>query len=415
MIKQSISTDSLRPQELEAVYTISKVVAEAIDIDTALEEIIKLARPIFIFDNAVLFLQGEQDDDLEPKFARAIGRGRSSAADLVWGGKAAQEAITTGQNSIQEADIKQDEDRLDQHFFLGLPMIVTGNIIGALVFTRFGGPVYTDDQINLAEFIATHVTQLLQHQRFMERIATLEAERRLAQLQEDFIATVSHELNTPLGFIKGYTTTLLREDTTWDPKTQRDFLSIIDEEADRLNELIDNLLDSSRLQSGAMGMNFQEFDILGLIYDLTSRFADRYPELEINVHSKPKVYLVTADPNRLTQVLDNLISNTAKYAPNSAINITLKPMGDEFQITVADNGPGIPAMHLGHLFKRFYRVPERSAGVRGSGLGLFICERIITAHDGEISAQSEVDQGTIIKIILPVNQLTEKKTPVKEV
>src|SRR5690606_17808952 len=114
-------------------------------------------------------------------------------------------------------------DRLQQRFFLALPLLAGGSAIGALVFVRFGGPEFTKAQINLAQYIAAHVTQVLEHKRLVERIASLEAERRLSQLQSDFIAMVSHELKTPLGFIKGYSTTLLRPDASWTREDQLEF------------------------------------------------------------------------------------------------------------------------------------------------------------------------------------------------
>ena len=153
MIPKPNDTGSLRPQELEAIYAISNVVAEAVDIDTALDTIVGLARPVFIFDNAVLYQKGEENGTLEATFARAIGRGRSSEADLAWGEVAAKEAIDTAQNYLNEPKIQEGTDRLDQRFYLGLPMMVGGKVIGALVFIRFGGPPFTDDQINLATFL----------------------------------------------------------------------------------------------------------------------------------------------------------------------------------------------------------------------------------------------------------------------
>ncbi len=99
---------------------------------------------------------------------------------------------------------------------MGLPLRLAGQSKGVLVFIRFGGPVFTPDQISLAEFIALHVAQILERKQLVNQIANLEAKRRLDSLQDDFIAMISHELLTPLGFIKGYATTLLREDTSWD-------------------------------------------------------------------------------------------------------------------------------------------------------------------------------------------------------
>lgn len=395
-------TASLRLEELEAVYAISKIVAETIELDDTLDQIVKLARSVFIFDTFVLYALREGHPLPEPIFARAIGRGRSKEADLTWGEDAARQVMASGQNYIHESKLRKETDRLKQHFFLGLPVTVSGEVVGALVFIRFGGPTYTADQINLAEFIATHVSQFLQHQRLVDRIASLEAERRLARLQQDFIAAVSHELNTPMGFIKGYTTTLLREDTQWDEKTIKEFLHIIDDEADRLSELIDNLLDSSRLQSGTLAMNFQDLDLNATINEILERLRHRYQNLVTQVDIQPQNLKIQADPKRLGQVLDNLISNAAKYAPRSKITISISADDKRIRISVKDEGPGIPPEHLDHIFKRFYRVPERSAGVRGSGLGLYICNQIVRAHGGEISVESSVGSGATFHVLLPL-------------
>ena len=124
-----IDTQSLRPNELEAIFAISKVVAETIDIDEALDRIFKLVRQVLIFDNVVIYFT-HPSDELEPVFARAIGRGRSSPGDLSWGDIAAREVIKTGQKYIYQSQPAQDADRLDQHYFLGLPMLVSGKLVG---------------------------------------------------------------------------------------------------------------------------------------------------------------------------------------------------------------------------------------------------------------------------------------------
>jgi K+-sensing histidine kinase KdpD len=418
MANKVTETSSLKPKELEAVYAISNVVTETIDIDESLDQITKIARKVFIFDSAVIYLleegkDGKEGEDIEPFFARAIGRGRASAEDLKWGDMAALATIDMGDVYIQESEIIQGEDRLDQDFYLGLPMIVGGNITGALVFIRFGGPQYTDDQILLAKFITSHVSQLFEHKRLVERVANLEAERRLTRLQDDFIAMVSHELNTPLGFIKGYTTTLLRQDTEWDQNTRDEFLRIIDEEADRLNELIENLLDSYRLKSGTLEMKIKPTKINSLFQSILDRLNTTDINLDIKISTTPSDLVVLCDAKRLTQVINNLINNASKYAPNSTLTITAKPNGKNIYISVSDTGPGIPENHLEHLFKRFYRVPERSAGVRGTGLGLYICQQIIAAHEGEISVTSTLNKGTTFHILLPAPSTPESQKEVK--
>ncbi|MBT6150435.1 MAG: hypothetical protein HOH75_00405 [Chloroflexi bacterium] len=213
---------------------------------------------------------------------------------------------------------------------------------------------------------------------------------------------VSHDLNTPLGFIKGYTTTLLREDTEWDEAAKKEFLSIIDEETDRLSDLIENLLDSSRLQDQTLPMEFEIVNIDGLTKTHIERLQFIYPNLEMNVDVKEKNIRAKVDPKRFSQVLDNIINNATKYAPHSKVNVKIDNNDSEIIIKIEDDGPGIDPKHLANLFDRFYRVGDQGDGVRGSGLGLYICKQIIHAHNGKISVESDIDEGTCFTILLPI-------------
>ncbi len=407
-------TGSLRPKELEAVYAISRAVAQSVDIDAALDDIIQLSRPVFIFDSVVLYLSREANL-LDACYARLIGRGQSAEGELAWGDAVAYESFNTNQVIIRrEETAGWETDRLGLHFFLGLPLRQGERLLGSLVFSRFGGPPYSPDQIHLAEFIGIHVSQLLSSQQLVERIASLEAERKLDQLQKDFIATISHELCTPLGFIKGYATTLLREDAAWDESTRREFLQIIDEEADRLRELIDNLLDSSRLQSGTMKMDFQTMRLDSLLKDISVRTCSRNKDIAIELDIKKPDLRCQIDPTRVAQVLDNLLNNALKYAPGSPVLISLDVVDGKAHIVVRDKGPGIDPEHIEHLFKRFYRVPGKNSSIRGTGLGLFICRQIVEAHGGEISVDSKLGEGTAFHIYLPSIQLETISTQIHQ-
>jgi signal transduction histidine kinase len=240
----------------------------------------------------------------------------------------------------------------------------------------------------------------VENHHLVERVAKLEAERWLRRMQDDFVTTISHELRTPIGFIKGYATTLLREDTKWDDNSRREFLTIIDEEADRLHKLIEDLLDSSRLKAGTMFMQLQPVRIDVMLREIVVRSTTRYSSLSVQLHADQDV-VVMADPTRITQVFDNLLSNAVKYAPGSEIVISLKKSNSNCIISVEDHGPGIAEEHLGHLFERFYRVPETRIANHGTGLGLYICKEIINGHGGEISVSSEVPRGTTFTISLP--------------
>lgn len=396
-------SDMLNSRELEAIFAINRVVTRATELDASLDEIIGIAREVFIFDNVVLYIP-EAEDSLEPSYARAIGRGRNSEADLAWGESTALEVLQSGHMMVRE-EVSGDflEDRMNLRHFLGIPLTIGERHIGALIFVRYGSPAFTPQHTHLAEYIAGHIAQLCEHGNLVTRISRLEAERQLERLQDDFVATVSHELRTPLGFIKGYATTLLREDITWDDASRREFLTIIDEEADRLSELIDNLLDSSRLQSGTLHMEFQPLRLDTMIRDLPLRGRSFDDNLSISLDIQARDVQVQADPTRLAQVFDNLLGNASKYAPGSQVTISLLTNGDAAQIRVSDNGPGIPPHHLEKIFGRFYRVPSQNRSIRGTGLGLFICRRIINAHGGEITAESAPGEGTTFNLFLPLD------------
>lgn len=389
--------------ELNAVYAIARIVAETFDTEAGLDAIFRLARTIFIFDVASLFLHDDEEGTFEPAYALALGRGRSREAELAWGEPAAREAYRTGQTVLRQEDAGPSiEGRERRRDYLGLPMLVHGRCVGGLVFGRFGGPAYPPEQIRLGEFVAWHVGQLLENRRMARRIATLEAQRELARMQDEFISTISHELRTPLGFIKGYVTTLMREDTDWDANSREEFLEIIDEEADRLRALIDNLLDSSRLETGSLGMTREPTRISTLIRDTSSRTKSAYPEMKLEAAVEEDIPVMQIDPTRIAQVLDNLLSNAHKYAPDATVTVRSRVNEKDLLIEVLDDGPGIRAEHLPRLFERFYRVPGGSKGIRGTGLGLHICSKIIEAHGGEIGVRSEHGEGTHFTITLPI-------------
>jgi signal transduction histidine kinase len=393
----------LRPRELEAVYAISQSVAHATDTDSALDEIVQLARPVFIFDNIVLY-EWRHEHALEPTFARAIGRGRFREADLAWGEPIAVDAYQNGQTILRVEEVQEAiKDRTNVRHMLALPMVLGDERVGALVFIRFGGPDFTPDHVHLAEFIAAHVAQLLGRQQLVDRIASLEAKRRLEGLQDDFISMISHELITPLGFIKGYATTLLREDAIWDDATRREFLSIIDEESDRLRELIGNLMDSSRLQADNMQMTFQATRLDTVLRDVSLRARSRFEDLDIQLDIESPGIQIQADPTRLAQVFENILFNAVKYAPGSPVVIRLFTRDKLACVQLSDRGPGIPTEYLEKIFQRFFRVPSPGEAARGSGLGLYICQKIVQAHGGEIKAESILGEGTTFVIYLPLS------------
>jgi signal transduction histidine kinase len=392
-------------QFLDKFLIISQIIGHASDWKTALDQILPLVRETFIFDNLVFYLSGSETPNFEATYARAVGRGRSVGAEITWGDLVGSQVLKTQSLSLQQPlKTNAEANRLEQPFVLGLPVKVRDQLVGALVFIRFGGPIFDKDNINIALLISEEISHLFERRKLKDEIYSLEAEKQLARLQENFISTISHELLTPLGFIKGYATTLLRSDTSWDETSRHEFLTIIDEETDRLQELIDNLLDSSRLQSGTMRMEFQPVRVDAMIRDVIMRARMTHKNLQVLLKMESQGQLIQGDPRRLSQVIENLLSNAIKYAPGAAILISLSGEKDHMKITFQDNGPGIPAQYIPHLFERFFRNPEQAINVRGTGLGLYICRQIIEAHKGQISIDSYVGEGTTFYITLPCEQ-----------
>jgi signal transduction histidine kinase len=367
----------------------------------ALNSLLLMLRKIFVFDNLAIYLVENAGSVPEAVYARSVGRGRGKEAEASWGEEIANQVVATDKIVVTSPSSLPSTDRTALPYLLGLPLkLSTG--IGAIVFVRFGGPEYSAEQMALALLATAQTARIFESRALRDTKNQLEIARQRAQFQDDFIATMSHELHTPLGFIKGYTTSLLRSDTVWDPATQHEFLNIIDEESDQLVTLIDRILDSARLQSGSMSMDFQPVRLDSLLRDVVMRIQSRHKDLQI-VQDLMPVSPIQADSVRLAQVFGNLIDNAIKYAPGSRISISLKVDANKQTVIFADQGPGIPSEHLPFLFERFYRVSSHSTK-RGAGLGLFICKQIIQAHHGQISVNTTPGKGTAFLIELPVHE-----------
>jgi signal transduction histidine kinase len=387
---------------LSFLQELMKIAAHADDLRTNVEKFILALRKEFVFDNVAVYLHDKATQNLEIVYARAIGRSKTAEADAAWGEDFAGQVVKKGQLLLRDPKPEvSPEDRLHQAYLLGLPIRQGTLARGAMVFVRFGGPIYEDQHVAVAALAGEMLSMLFERAAWAELHTELEDLKRQMQLQEDFVSTISHELRTPLGFIKGYSTSLLRQDTSWDEETQKEFLMIIDEEADRLSLLIENVLESARLQSKTLPLRFQPLRLDGVLRDVTLRIRARHKDLDVNaqLESVPPVF---GDGVRLAQVFENLFTNALKYAPNSPIDILLRQVGNNIVISFIDHGPGIPKESLPLIFERFYRVRgERT--VTGTGLGLYICKQIIQAHRGKIWAESTPGHGTTFLIELPIN------------
>ncbi|MDX1567080.1 MAG: ATP-binding protein [Longimicrobiales bacterium] len=224
--------------------------------------------------------------------------------------------------------------------------------------------------------------------------------RRLEQVRRDFVANASHELKTPLTSVRGFAETLLEDDPPVEIRLQ--FLRSIRDNTVRLQRLVDDLLDLSRLESGGWVARPQEVAVASTTRDAWKSMEDRAEakSLSFEIHGDAEVQ---ADPAGLSDVLRNLLENSVQYTPEGgSVRVDVRPRGETVDIEVTDTGIGVPSASLPRIFERFYRAdPARSREAGGTGLGLAIVKHLVEAMDGDVTASSRLGRGTTIRISLP--------------
>ena len=237
--------------------------------------------------------------------------------------------------------------------------------------------------------------------------------RNVERMKTEFVASVSHELRTPLTSIKGFTRTLLDDtDGYYDRDTQAEFYQIIDQECDRLVRLINDLLNVSRIEAGrALELNPKPIDLESLISKVATSqqsYTTRH-KLELDVASD--LPAVIADEDKVDQMLTNLLNNAIKYSPDGGtVLVSARNTGSEIEVSVKDEGVGIPKDHMDKIFARFHRVQggdARHAG--GTGIGLYLVKHLAEAHHGRIWVESEIDKGSTFSFTLPLTQPAEER------
>ncbi len=228
-------------------------------------------------------------------------------------------------------------------------------------------------------------------------------EREQEEQRSTFISVISHELQTPIAIIKGYAATLARADVQLETHALRSRLVAIEEEADRLNKLVGNLLYASRIQAGGLHMEAAPLELVSLIQGVVRRLQARSPDVVISTMLPPNLPTVMADRERIEEVLQNLLDNAIKYSPRQReIMISCRATGEEVIVSVKDSGMGIALREQEQIFARFHRVGDPMAqATPGAGLGLYICRAIVEAHGGHIWVESTLHQGSSFSFSLP--------------
>jgi two-component system sensor histidine kinase KdpD len=278
--------------------------------------------------------------------------------------------------------------------------------VGAIVLVRgSGSPDFTTNDDRLLSAVANQLGLAVERLRLREEATDAEVLRRTDELRTALMNAVSHDLRTPLSSIVASAGSLLQEEVAWTDEQRREFARVVLDEAERLNRVVGNLLDLSRIRAGAIRPEKGWYDLGSLVTEVVGRFQRTASGRVLTVDLPEDLPPVEFDYVEIDQVLSNLIENASRHTPATAdICISIRLQGEEAEVTVADSGPGVPEDALQRLFTPFYAGPSRDGPPRGSGLGLAIARGLVEAHGGRIWAENRPEGGARFVFTLPLTR-----------
>jgi two-component system sensor histidine kinase KdpD len=289
-----------------------------------------------------------------------------------------------------------------------IPLAARQAVVGVLrLHLRDGDPPPDAAAMRLLTTFAAQAGLFIERSKLARQAGRAQLLEESDRLKSALLSSVSHDLRTPLAAIKASATVLLQEDAALDPTTRSDLLAGINEETDRLNHLVGDLLDQSRIEAGALRLKRDWCDMDELIRAVVRRLGSALEVFRVQLDLPADLPLVFADYVQVDRVISNLLDNAVRFAPpGSAIDIAARAEGNRLTVAVTNQGPAIPARLHPHLFDKFYRISEDRSPSMGTGLGLSICKGIVEAHGGRIWAESPVtgESGTRFAFTLPVRE-----------
>lgn len=291
------------------------------------------------------------------------------------------------------------QDNVGTH---AVPLLVGEVRIGTLVVRRrAGGTALRAADDRLLAAAGTQLTQAIERERLRGEALEAEVLRRTDELKSALLDAVSHDLRTPLASILAASGSLRQRDVEWSDEQRAEFADSIDEEARRLDRLVGDLLDLSRIEAGVLSPRKGWYDVGALVEDVTGRLRPLTAAHRVRVQIPEDLPPVLLDYVEIDQVLSNLIENAAKYAPaGTEIDVSAAVDGDTVRIEVADRGPGIPPAEARNVFAPFRRL-RRDLRASGTGLGLAIARRLVEAHGGRIGVEPRSGGGSRFVVTLP--------------
>lgn len=396
-VREQAETAKRREAQTAALYALTREIADAGGVDDVLRVVVSKIAQIFRA-RAVLWLPDSGQLVLQAGYPPGTQVSEVERAIATWAWRHNQPA-GRGTDTFPGAE----------WFFM--PLSTANGTVGVLGLQfEAPGAGLTSDRRRLLEALADQAAVAIERTRLIQAMEQAKLAKETERLQAALLSSISHDLRTPLTSIIGAVTSLLTDRGTYDEATRRDLLWTIQEEAERLNRFVGNLLDVTRLESGALRLHREWVEIEEVIGVASARLARSLSQHRLTVDIQPGLPMLRLDFVLIEQVLVNLLDNAAKYSPpGTTIRLSARREGDSVVVEVADEGIGIPPADLERIFDKFYRVPGSDRQGAGLGLGLFICRGIVEAHGGRISARSPAagGKGTVFTVTFPLEKEQE--------
>lgn len=293
-----------------------------------------------------------------------------------------------------------------------MPIITQSGMLGIIGISLPGFLPLTNAQREFINAIVPQIAVVLERERLFEKQQETQMDVQRERLRADILRSISHDLRTPLTGIMGLASTVLDNFELLNDEVKKNFLHNIYDDADWLNELVENILNMTRFEEGKVKLNIAQEAADEIIAEAIGYFKNRAFRYKILANIPDKIILLHVDGVLIRQVLVNLLSNAVNYSPEgSEITVSVWPEEDRIIFDVSDNGPGISQNDLPHIFERFYSRHDKTRETRpGIGLGLSLCKSIVEAHDGEISVRNNEPHGVIVSFYIPLKEEDKNAT-----
>jgi len=376
-----------RAEQVTELYELSRDLSTAVDMEDILRTILDHIQRTFEREAVILLPKNNQLVLTASSAGQELDSSEMTAAEWAF-----QQGRSAGFNT----------GTFSYASFRYFPLETSSGIIGVMGVCLSSGilNLHPEETRQLGAYV-TKAASAIERALFAEEASQAEILRATEKLQTALLNSISHDLRTPLASITGVLDSLRMDDGILDPAIRRELAETAYGEAERLNRLVGNLLDMSRLESGTLRISLQPADIQDVVGAALNALGHRLDDHPIRVDIPGDLPLVPMDYVLINQVLINLIENAAKYSPEDGpITISAQPIENGVKVVIDDAGPGIPEEDLQHIFEKFYRV-KRFENVVGTGLGLSICKGIVEVHGGKIWAENHPDGGVQMAFTLP--------------